>query len=110
MKHFKSQIAKLVCNLHIFTIVTFTYEFEHIYESYKTDIHNVMEVVWKDSRVDNPVHLTSGLDDIKEKYIYNYNQSLRHMSLHLDSNNGSNSSSNMEQMLIYSIKRGIFSG
>ena len=31
-------------------------------------------------------------------------------SLHLDTNNGSNSSLNMEQMLIHSIKRGNVSG
>ncbi len=58
MSHLEAEFGKLAHNTYIATKVTFTCEIERICTINSIDASKVMEVVWRDRRVNNPAHLT----------------------------------------------------
>ena len=60
MSNKEAELGKLAHNAYIATKVTFTCEIERLCDLTNTDAKNVMEVVWRDRRVNNSSHLTPG--------------------------------------------------
>lgn len=58
MSNLEAEFGKLAHNSYIATKVTFTCEIERLCRINSIDANKVMEVVWRDRRVDNPSHLT----------------------------------------------------
>ena len=58
MSNLEAEFGKLAHNSYIATKVTFTCEVERLCRINSIDASKVMEVVWRDRRVDNPSHLT----------------------------------------------------
>ena len=58
MSNLEAEFGKLAHNSYIATKVTFTCEIERLCRINSIDADKVMEVVWRDRRVDNPSHLT----------------------------------------------------
>ena len=58
MSNKEAEYGKLAHNAYIATKVTFTCEIERLCKLENIDSNNVMEVVWRDRRVNNPSHLT----------------------------------------------------
>ena len=56
----EAELGKLAHNAYIATKVTFTCEIERLCNLSNIDANNVMEVVWRDRRVNNSSHLTPG--------------------------------------------------
>ncbi len=61
MSHLEAEFGKLAHNAFIATKVTFTCEIERIANERGINPHAIMEVVWRDRRVNNNAHLTPGL-------------------------------------------------
>jgi len=59
--HIGAEIGKLTHNSYIATKVSFTNEMERICKENDADPHEVMEIVWRDRRVNCSDHLTPGL-------------------------------------------------
>lgn len=58
MSNLEAEYGKLAHNAYIATKVTFTCEIERLCNLEMIDARRVMEVVWRDRRVNNPSHLT----------------------------------------------------
>ena len=61
MSHMEAEFGKLAHNAFIATKVTFTCEVERIAIARGLDANAIMEVVWRDRRINNSAHLTPGL-------------------------------------------------
>tara|TARA_B110000003_G_scaffold137159_1_gene138923 strand:+ start:3273 stop:4040 length:768 start_codon:yes stop_codon:yes gene_type:complete len=69
MSHLEAEFGKLAHNAYIATKVTFTCEIERICELNSIDANKVMEVVWRDRRVNNPAHLVPYLGGFSGKCV-----------------------------------------
>jgi len=69
MSHLEAEFGKLAHNTYIATKVTFTCEIERICKLNSIDANKVMEVVWRDRRVNNPAHLTPYLGGFNGKCV-----------------------------------------
>ena len=58
MSNLEAEFGKLAHNSYIAAKVTFTCEIERLCKINSIDANKVMEVVWRDRRVNNPAHLT----------------------------------------------------
>jgi len=69
MSHLEAEFGKLAHNAYIATKVTFTCEIERLCKINSIDAKKVMEVVWRDRRVNNPAHLTPYLGGYRGKCV-----------------------------------------
>jgi UDPglucose 6-dehydrogenase len=69
MTFLEAEIGKLAHNAYIATKVTFTCEVERLCRTFNADPEPVMEIVWRDRRVQNPAHLTPGLGGFDGKCV-----------------------------------------
>ncbi len=76
MSHLEAEFGKLAHNAYIATKVTFTCEIERLCKIYSIDAKKVMEVVWRDRRVNNPAHLTPYLGGFNGKCVPKDTQAL----------------------------------
>ncbi len=85
MSHLEAEFGKLAHNAFIASKVTFTCEIERICEINSIDANNVMEVVWRDRRVNNPAHLTPYLGGFRGKCVPKDTQALVNEDPDIDS-------------------------
>ncbi len=81
MSELEAEIGKIAHNSFIATKVTFTCEVERICKTFDADPQPVMEVVWRDRRVQNRAHLTPGLGGFDGKCIPKDTQALRSLDV-----------------------------
>jgi UDPglucose 6-dehydrogenase len=81
MSGLEAEIGKIAHNSFIATKVTFTCEVERLCKTFDADPRPVMEVVWRDRRVQNPAHLTPGLGGFDGKCIPKDTRALRSLDV-----------------------------
>jgi nucleotide sugar dehydrogenase len=69
MTHLEAEFGKLAHNTFIALKVTYTCEIERIAESRGINAAAIMEVVWRDRRINNPAHLQPGLGGFNGKCV-----------------------------------------
>ena len=85
MSNKEAELGKLAHNAYIATKVTFTCEIERLCKLSNIDAKNVMEVVWRDRRVNNSSHLTPGKGGFGGKCVPKDTQALAKLDPDVDS-------------------------
>ncbi len=81
MSELEAEIGKIAHNSFIATKVAFTCEVERLCKTFDADPLPVMEVVWRDRRVQNQAHLTPGIGGFDGKCIPKDTRALRSLDV-----------------------------